>query len=91
MIESRDELPNPEILKIKLIEEKVERGKTDFANDKISKNAFIMKKKTTNKMKKQIEKENYKQMKFNGNYHNYICKKHGHRAIYCRYRTENTK
>lgn len=56
-IESRDELPNPENLKIKLIEEEARRGEADTKNgETLNKNeALLMKKKTAHKLVKQRE------------------------------------
>lgn len=87
-IESCVELPGPENLKIKLIEEEARRGETDTVENEITnKNeALITKKKIPHKMLKQ--KENYKQTKFNGNCH--VCKKYGHRVGDCRNKTEKT-
>ena len=90
-IESRDELPHPENLKIKLIEEEARRGENGVASSEATdkNDALITKRKTANKFVKQKEKEKYKQTKFNGTCH--VCKKYGHRAAECRSKTERTQ
>lgn len=80
-IESRDQLPNLESLKIKLIEEEARRGETCDAADQDQNNALVTKKKYKNTKFKE------KQFKFNGNCN--VCKKYGHRAKECRFKHEN--
>lgn len=83
-IESRDELPTLKTLKIKLIEEEARREDNSAEEDKSNNNALMTKKKF-NKNTKYKER----QPKLNENCH--ICKKFGHRAKECRFKSDNPK
>ncbi|KAI4475423.1 hypothetical protein M0804_014322 [Polistes exclamans] len=91
-IESRDELPDLESLKVKLIEEEARRGEVYTVSGETSyDNALVTKNKQNNYTKhKQGESVKNKERRFRFSGNCYICKKYGHRASDCRYKNANT-
>ncbi|KAI4491598.1 hypothetical protein M0804_002990 [Polistes exclamans] len=91
-IESRDELPDLESLKAKLIEEEARRGEVYTVSGETSyDNALVTKNKQNNYTKhKQGESVKNKERRFRFSGYCYICKKYRHRASDCRYKNANT-
>lgn len=81
-IESRDDLPKPEILRVKIVEEydaRKNETRTVIPNAMIAKNQGERRVKNWSKNKGKANESGYKEFK----YKCFRCHKQGHKAIYC--------